>query len=146
MGCECALKAHAFLSHLDENPVEIYDKVRSLGHRIGPLADYASLLEDRAEYSRLKAELAPFPVFIRYSLDANETFFPSFVDREKANLNYSKTIGNNTWVLIIRESLENLNASSEANFGGFVTGSIEEIFAHEKNMKEFAEVCLKMTR
>lgn len=143
MGCECALKAHAFLSHLDGNPVEIYSNVRKVGHRIGALADYATLLKDRAEYNLLKAELAPFPVFLRYSVDANETFFPSFVDRAEADLNYSKTIGNNAWVLKIRESLENLNASSENSFGGFITDTIEEILAHEKNMKEFAEACLK---
>lgn len=143
MGCECALKAHAFLSHLDGNPLEIYNNVRRLGHRIGALADYATLLIDRAEYNFLKAELAPFPIFLRYSLDANKTFFPSFVDQAEADLNYSKTVGNDAWVLKIRESLESLNASSENNFGGLITNSIEEIFAHEKDMKEFAEACLK---
>lgn len=143
MGCECALKAHAFLSHLDGNPIETYKKIRRLGHRIDALADYATLLKDRAKYNLLRTELAPFSVFLRYSLDANETFFPSFVDRAEADLNYSKTIGNNTWVLKIRESLEVLNTSSENSFGGFVTNSIEEIIAHEKSMKEFAKACLK---
>lgn len=143
LGCECALKAHAFLSQLDSDPVEIYRQVRRLGHRIDALADYSALLKDRVEYDRLKAELAPFPVFLRYSLDANEIFFPSFVDRVEADINYSKTIGNNAWVMQIRESLENLNAASRDYFGGFVTDSIEEIFAHEEKMKEFAEACLK---
>ncbi|MDP2030012.1 MAG: hypothetical protein Q8K12_10285 [Thiobacillus sp.] len=143
LGCECALKAHAFLSHLDGNPVEIYRQVRKHGHRIGDLADYAELLDDRTTYSRLKEELAPFPVFLRYSLDAYETFFPSFVDRATADLNYSKTIGNNAWVLQIRECLESMNVHSGERFGGFVTDSLEELFAHEKAMKEFAEACLK---
>lgn len=91
----------------------------------------------------MKTELDAFPVFLRYSLDANEAFFPSFVDRTEADLNYSKTIGDNAWVLNIRESLERLNTSSEDSFGGFITDGIEDIFAHEKSMKQFAETCLK---
>lgn len=143
MGCECALKAHAFLSHLEGNPVEVYRSIRKCGHNIGALSDYANFLKDRADYNFLKTELDAFPVFLRYSLDANEAFFPSFVDRTEADLNYSKTIGDNAWVLNIRESLERLNTSSEDSFGGFITDGIEDIFAHEKSMKQFAETCLK---
>jgi hypothetical protein len=143
LGCECALKAHAFLSHLDGDPVEIYRQVRKRGHRIGDLVDYAELLDDRTTYSRLKDELAQFSVFLRYSLDAYETFFPSFVDRANADLNYSKTIGNNAWVLQVREYLEGLNVASGQRFGGFVTDSLEELLAYDKAMKEFAEACLK---
>ncbi|MGV8897876.1 MAG: hypothetical protein ACOH2B_01350 [Burkholderiaceae bacterium] len=143
MGCECALKAHCFLSHLNEEPSKIYSAVRRLGHKIGDLADYAAFLQDRSEYDRLKSQLANFPIFLRYSLDAYETFFPSFIDREAADLNYSKTIGDNAWVSQVRASLDSLNTSVASQFSGFVTDDIGEIFAHERAMKELAKLLKK---
>ena len=142
MGCECALKCHGFLSHLTEQPRDVYRRIRSFGHNIANLADYATFLQDRTYYNHLKNRLATFPVFLRYSLDAYETFFPSFLDRSNAELNYSQTIGNNAWVLEIREALEGLNTSVTDQLSGFVTTDLEALFAHEKQMREFAESCL----
>lgn len=142
MGCECALKCHGFLSHHAEVPREVYCKVRSFGHNIGRLADYASFLTDRSPYDYLKANLGDFSVFLRYSLDAYETFFPSYMDRKDAEVNYSATIGNNPWVLELRANLNTLLSSSEEQFSGFFTDDLEAIFTHERQMKEFADSCL----
>jgi len=143
MGCECALKCHGIFGHLKEQPRDVYRRIRGFGHRVGDLADYAAFLDDRTHYNHLKDQLSEFPVFLRYSLDAYETFFPSFLDRKAADLNYSQTIGNNPWVLEIRASLEALNASVEGHIGGLVTADLVELLAHEKEMHEFAESCLK---
>lgn len=143
MGCECALKCHCFLSHLDESPSKVYRQVRGYGHNIGVLADYARLMTDRTYYDHLKTALSEFPVFIRYSLDAYETFFPSFLDRNAADKNYSQTIGSNQWVLEIRTKLEVLNDAITDHLGGLVPTDIEVLLAHEKEMREFAEACLK---
>lgn len=142
MCCECALKCHVFLSHHAEAPREVYCKVRKYGHNIGRLADYATFLDDRSPYDHLKTNLGDFSVFLRYSLDAYETFFPSYMDRKDAEVNYSTTIGNNPWVLEIRSNLNTLLSSTQESFSGFVTDDLEALFTHEKQMKEFADSCL----
>ena len=142
MGCECALKCHGFLGHRSEQPRNVYKTIRAYGHRMDKLADYACFLEDRAHYDMLKLELKKVSVFIRYSLDANETFFPSFQDRASADLSYSHTIGSNTWVLQIRATLENLISSAARCFGGEVSTDIDEWLGHEQEMCEFAKACL----
>lgn len=139
MSCECALKSHVFLSRLQKNPTDTYALIRKAGHRIAPLADEATFLEDRSSYEFLKERLDGFSVFIRYSLDAYETFFPFLLERDEAKLNYSGTIGNNAWVLEVRRCLATLLDSSNSKFSGLVTSDICAIFKHEKQMQEFME-------
>lgn len=141
MGCECALKCHILLSNRDEDPKAVYRKLRT--HNIEQLADCANYLEDRRRYEFLKDRLGPFSVFVRYSLDAYETFFPSAMEREDAPINYTRTIGNTPWVLEVRDSLENLLESTANEFAGFVTDDLATLIDHEQQMKEFADSCLR---
>lgn len=143
IGCECALKAHCFLSHLEDDPEVVYREVRRRGHNIDQLAAYATLISDRSDYEALNTNLARFSVFLRYSIDAYETFFPSYQERELAELNYSRTIGNNAWVLDIRACLERLNAALSDRLGGWVTDDLEAILTHEKRMMDFADACIR---
>ena len=139
MGCECALKSHVILGRLSDDPKVVYSIIRKASHQIGALAQAACYLQDRSPYETLEQRLQAFSVFIRYSLDAYETFFPSYIERHEAKLNYSQTIGNNPWVLEIRALLGNLLESSSGTFSGFVTDDINAIIEHEKQMKEFME-------
>ena len=139
MACECALKAHVALGRLNDDPKEVYTSIRRAGHQVAVLGKLAALNEDRSTYDELAARLQEFSVFFRYSLDAYETFFPSYVERHEAKLNYGKTIGNNAWVLEVRSSLDPLLHSANKATAGFVTGDIEAIITHERQMKEFMD-------
>jgi hypothetical protein len=143
MGCECGLKSHALLSMTDNSPSDAYRKVRSCGHNIEKLASLAAFMPDRCTYENLANNLKELPVHIRYSLNAYETFFPSFFDKESADQNYSATIGNNVWVLNIRESLRILNASVADVFFGEVSMDFDFLLQQEKDFRKFADECLK---
>ena len=95
MACERGLKAHVALGRVSEDPTEVYQMIRRASHRIEPLAQAATFLSDRSTYDELASRLDSFSVFIRYSLDAYETFFPLLVERDALKLNYSQTVGNN---------------------------------------------------
>ena len=138
MACECALKSHAMLGAEEkEPPKETYRKVRGAGHRIDKLADLACLNLDRRGYESVKVELQEFSVFIRYALEAHDTFFPPLDDWDKAEINHSKTIGNHPWVMLIRDRIQTLVDELNPHFTGFVTDDIGKIFAHEEEMKAF---------
>ncbi len=139
MACECTLKAHVALGRLNDDPKEVYRSIRKAGHQIAPLAAAAHFLEDRTSYEGLSSRLQDFSVFVRYSLDAYETFFPFFVERTEAKIDYSRTIGNNTWVLETRELLKPLQAAANDFLSGFVTNDIAAIIEHERQMKAFME-------
>lgn len=144
LGCECALKSHIVLGRLSDEPRTVYLQVRKASHQIAALARAATFLDDRSTYVALSQRLEQFSVFIRYSLDAYETFFPSYVERHEAKVNYSKTIGNNPWVLEVRAYLDVLLVSSNDAFSGMLTGDdIEAIIEHEREMKEFMESIAK---
>ncbi len=143
MACECGLKAHVALGRVNEDPTEVYKMIRRASHRIEPLAQAATFLSDRSTYDELTSRLDSFSVFIRYSLEAYDTFFPLLVERDDAKLNYSQTVGNNRWVLEVRRLLEPLLASVSEELAGFVTDDIKEIFAHERQMQEFMETFKK---
>lgn len=135
MGCECELKAHAILSRLQDDAVETYKMVKAAGHRIDRIAQMATFMENRTHYDFLKDNLSGLSVFIRYSLDAYGTFFP--FDYDEAKINYSNTIGNNLWVLQIRDHLRQMIETSNDEFTGMVTNDISEIFALENQMTLF---------
>jgi hypothetical protein len=143
MGCECSLKSHALLSIAGHSPSEVYRRVRSCGHNIEKLACLAAFLPDRTAYEHLANDLKELPVHIRYSLDAYETFFPTFIDQESANQNYSATIGNNRWVLQIRETLHLLNSAMTEEFRGDISTNLEQIIQQETEFRVFANECLK---
>lgn len=136
MACECALKSHAMLGREEkECPVETYKKVRRAGHKIDELADLASLNPDRHRYNFVKKELKKFSVFIRYTLEAYDMFFPAMLDNwEKAKVNHSKTIANYPWVVSIRDSAQALVDELNPYFTGSVANDIEKIFALEMEM------------
>lgn len=137
MSCECILKSHVFLGHLADNPTDTYILIRKAGHQIALLADEATFLEDRSGYDFLKKALNDFSVFIRYSLDAYEAFFPFLSENDEVTLNYSGTIGNNAWVLEVRQCLAKLLDKSKSQFSGLVTSDIGAIFVHEEEMNRF---------
>lgn len=139
MASECTLKAHIALGRLKDDPKEVYRTIRKAGHQIAPLAAAAHFLEDRASYEGLSSRLQDFSVFVRYSLDAYETFFPFFVERNEAKIDYSRTIGDNTWVLETRELLRPLQAAANKALTGFVINDIAKIIEHERRMKAFME-------
>lgn len=139
MGCECILKSHIFIGRSNEDINDLYTKVRKKGHRIDLLSDYSNYLTDKTIYRKLKTELCDFSVYFRYSLDAYETFFPSALDWDDSVLNYLKTIGNNHWVLSIREILSKLIEATSSKFTGFVSNDILDILEHEEQMKFFAQ-------
>ena len=139
MGCECALKAHGILSHLKDDPRAVYNTIRTRGHRIDQLADYALLLDDRNDYDVLSEGLGEFSVQLRYSLDAYGAFFPWYRDGEVADLDYSATIGNHRWVLGLRACHVRLNDKLARILGGLVTDDLGAIFAHDREMQEFAD-------
>lgn len=141
--CECALKVHMILSRINDEPRAVYMDLRRLGHNISALADTARFLSDRSLYQFLKDRFGPLSVFVRYSFDAYETFFPSAMDRERAPINYSKTIGNNTWVLECQEHVSKLLQPLDQQLGVVVTDSLQELGEHELRMKEFVDECMR---
>lgn len=143
MGCECSLKSHALLSMTDHSPSDAYRRVRSCGHNIEKLASLAAFMPDSSTYEHLANDLKELPVHIRYSLDAYETFFPSFIDKNSADQNYSATIGNNSWVLKIRESLHILNTTMADEFSGEVSMDFDLLSQQETDFRRFADECLK---
>lgn len=137
MGCECALKSHAFLSKPDAVPALRYKEIRRASHSIENLATIASYMADRKYYDFLKEYLRDISVCIRYSLDAYDSFFPFFDEYQNAKIHYSGTIGNYAWVSEIRECLTSMLDTSNHEFTGLVTSDIGVIMEHEKNVKEF---------
>lgn len=115
MGCECALKCHIFLGPLTSDPMDTYKIVRKAGHDIKQLAQMANFVEDRSIYRRLEDKLAPFSVFIRYSLDACSIFSTS---KFSGWARYSATIGTNSWVLSVRDDLQQLMDAAGTEFSG----------------------------
>lgn len=136
MAAECALKCHIFLGREREDPKEVYCHIRKAGHNIGALADYASYLTHRNNYDAIKAQLNDFSVFLRYALDAYDAFFP-LLERENAKLKHSETVGNNSWVLKVRDVVELLIEDVQGEFLGFVSTDLGAIFENERQMREF---------
>lgn len=134
MSAECALKAHIFLANEQNDPKAIYERVRKAGHRIGPLADYAKFLPERSIYDTIKTQLAEFSVFLRYSLDAYDTFFPPLCDQ--AQIKYSNTVGNDCWVMNVRTTVDSLINSVTCEFSGFVSMDIKDILDNEQQVHE----------
>lgn len=143
MAAECALKSHIFVGRQYEDPKAVYALVRKAGHRIGALADAAPYLAERTNYDAIKTQLDEFSVLIRYSLDAYDTFFPSLLERDKARLKHSETIGKNPWVLSVRTVVGALVDSIADEFNGLVSMDIEAILDNEQKIREFMDSVAK---
>jgi len=117
MGCECALKAHVFISRTSEDCPTIYRRIRDAGHHIAQLMPLASFMEDRTHYNRLEEKLGKLGVSIRYSLDADGLFFPLIPSNREA-LSYSQLVGSEVWVQEVRESLKALIDAALDEFTG----------------------------
>lgn len=135
MGCECALKSHVMLGLEKLGPKEAYSMLRGASHRISALADAAQLNRDRSDYDFLKNELSDFPIKIRYSLDAYDTFFPMLCNWSEADINYSTTIGCHPWVKSIRHALSRLIEDLNPHFTGLVSNNLAAIFENENEVK-----------
>ncbi len=139
MGCECALKCHIFLGQIEQDPEITYKSIRRAGHKVDELSKLAAFMHDRTIYDLFGTALAPFSVFVRYSLDAYSTFFPALTDRSNAPINYTETIGNNQWVLGLREHLDLLIQEASPEFTGIVNNDIAALFEHEEHMAAFMQ-------
>lgn len=142
LATECSLKGHIVLHRIADDPITVYKNVRSYGHKLDALAAAANYLEDRSSYRAVQKRLAPFSILIRYSLDAYETFFPSSLDRDDVHINYSKTIGNNPWVLECRDIVASMLDVPIPEFEGFVTDDLDALFQHEKDMQALVGKCM----
>lgn len=136
MGCECELKAHIILSRLQDDAVTTYKQLKTAGHRIDKLIEMALFMKDRSHYDFLKDNIKGLSVFIRYSLDAYGTFFP-FFDYENSEINYSKTIGNNHWVISVRDHLQSMMNASNDEFTGMISNDLVAIFESEAEIASF---------
>ena len=139
LACECALKAHIVLSRVREDPGSVYVNVRRYRHDLERLAADAKFLENAAIYAEIRERLGPFSVFIRYSLDAYEVFFPSALERDQALINHSKTIGSNDWVLECRDLVAALLPEPQKALSGIVTADLNALMEHDKEMQAFAD-------
>lgn len=119
MGCECALKAHVFISSTSDNCPAIYRRIREAGHHVAQLVPLASFMEDRTHYDRLEKKLSKLGVSIRYSLDADGLFFPLIPGSREA-LSYSQNVGSEVWVKEVRESLAALIDAARDEFTGII--------------------------
>lgn len=146
MASECVLKAHCVLGLLNQPAEEVYAQIRRYGHKISTLADNAYFLQDRNQYELIHSYLGSFSVDIRYSLDFYDIFFPLQINNRAPTLNYSATVGNNSWVLKVRECLNLLLDPIRNKFTGFVPDEIEAIFAHEVRMKQLVASAQKKKR
>ncbi len=138
MGFECILKSHIVLSHPSNDMVEVYKVVRSAGHNLVKLSDLAKYSKNRDPYEKVKRELGQFSVFIRYSIDAYENFFPSFIPRGDSNFDYSSTLTNHPWLIEMRDLLKILISETNKEFCGEVTMDIGQILDTEQQMRDFA--------
>lgn len=134
MGCECALKSHIFLGKLSDDPKRVYSSVRKAGHDIGSLAHLACYSEDRSSYEFFAYRLSKLSTYIRYSLDSYEVFFRAGIKCDDTSFNYGKTIGNNSWVLEIRNELRALLRVSDGQFTGLLSDDIETYLKIDKEI------------
>ncbi|WP_186033981.1 hypothetical protein [Burkholderia gladioli] len=145
MGIECALKSHIALAGARDElePAATYKKLRLASHDIARLAGCADLLPDRTSYSEIACRLGKYSVFLRYSIDATEAFFPWYAGQDEARFNYSSTIGSEAWMRETRSMLNPLLAAAFEVVTGEDSSSIDSIFEHEKAMKEFVDSVVK---
>lgn len=122
IGCECALKAHAFLSPVQDDPVKLYTDLRQASHNIAKLAGHAQYLSDRSTYEQLKDRLAPLSVSIRYSLDAYQKLLPFFPTDNETEALHSQTLGNAAWICAVRKHLKTLIDTVRDEVTGEITG------------------------
>ncbi|MDI9239453.1 hypothetical protein QLQ15_11115 [Lysobacter sp. LF1] len=137
MAAECALKAHIFRGPSVAGPLELYREVRGLGHAIAGLANRADFLEDRRAYEAIKARLSGLSVFLRYSLDMWELYFP-LVEQEGRGgpEQYDATVGSSRWRA---EAVDEVKVLIRALDRGarVVEMDIGEILEHGAEMAEF---------
>lgn len=137
MACECALKSHAILGQINKDACTVYSAIRAAGHNIEKLADAASYMSNRQDYEFLKENLKNLSVFIRYSLEAYDTFFPALKEHQEASVNYAQTLGSAVWINSIIEALRRILNASNEEFTGWVTDDIMAILNHEAEVEAF---------
>lgn len=138
MGFECILKSHVLMGDKINSIPEAYKVLKKSSHNLSKLCDKANYLESRLKYEKVKNELGEFHVALRYSLDAYESFFPSFLPREDAKIDYSKTLTSFRWLKEMRNLLDELIGSIKDEFCGWVELDFDELIKSEIEMREFA--------
>ncbi|GAB7563322.1 hypothetical protein LG202_13610 [Methylobacillus methanolivorans] len=134
MACECVLKAHVAMTRESDDPKVVYKAIRKAGHDIEKLAKMASWMHSREIYETLTEKLKSFNVLLRYSFDADQVLFPLFIEWDEAEIHYSSTIGNDLFVVEIRNSIELLIDELNEEFLGVVD---PDVWGHMERMQEF---------
>lgn len=131
MGFECALKAHIFLSPPYVSAEETYKAIRRVGHNINTLSSIPCFVPDKVVYQKSASILGNFSVFLRYSLDGYESFFPSGIAQEEASASFSATLANPIWLNEVVALLQELidptiePLSGHVDFDNFLESEIE---------------------
>lgn len=136
MAGECALKCHIALGSKANDPNEVYRKLKRCGHDIKKLAALSNYLEDKSIYNSLSDKLGEFNIFIRYSLDAYDYFFPFNIDQTKKKNKaawdrYSDKVSNDKWTSEVKEEINQLNSSVTLEFNGFISTDMQAILDSE---------------
>lgn len=139
MACECALKAHIAIGHESDDPHEIYSQIRRAGHQIDRLAALANFMENRSVYEEVSSRLANLSVFVRYSLDSYDLFFPLTCDWEETKVVYSATIGSDPWIRKLRSQIQQLIDPLNDELGGLVSNDLNAIFLNEAALTELLQ-------
>lgn len=141
LGCECILKAHILLGNQGEDPLKLYCRLKKMGHDIGALSQDANFMTDRTHYNLLKDRSIDKYIYLRYSLDAQERYYPSALIDDGSEIEYSRTIGNHMWVHEIRDTLEALilPANQALNASDDNTDNFKDILEHLNTVGLFME-------
>lgn len=102
MACECALKAHVILSKPEAPPEALLKTLKQHGHNIKKLAQSANYMKDRKLYAEVDSLLESIGVEVRYSLNAENTYFRS----DSSYSWYTETIANPGWMNRVRSVLD----------------------------------------
>ncbi|AHB08387.1 hypothetical protein U875_09610 [Pandoraea pnomenusa 3kgm] len=139
MACECALKAHIAIGHESCDPHEIYSRIRGAGHHIDRLAVLANFMESRSVYEEVSARLGNLSVFVRYSLESYDLFFPLARDWSETKVVYSETIGSDAWIRKLRSQIQQLIDRLNDELGGLVSNDVNAIFLNEVALEELLQ-------
>lgn len=88
-------------------------------------------MPDKLAYQKTTSLLGGFSVFLRYSLDGYESFFPSGLAQEEAVASFSETLANPLWlnelVTLLQELIEPTiePLSGPVDFDSFMQEEIE---------------------
>lgn len=127
MACECMLKSQCIMERKSLPIAEAYAEVKALGHNIDKLSRSIKHQPTALIYTKARCHFSPFHVRLRYSVDANEYFFPILGVQSSGRPTYSETLGNSAWMEAAEDVVKELLEWGKTVFCGEVTNDIETI-------------------